>query len=224
MKKIIPVLLIAAVLLLFGCTYGQPVQNQSGDIVQPDGSTLKADGTMVKPDGTMVKPDGTMVAPDGTLTQPDGTMVKPDGTMVEPEQAQNSDSGNDSMAGDEAVMKKSSYEPFTKAKFDAAKASGKKIFLNFYANWCPICVQQEPIIAQAFETAQVQNAELVGFRVNYRDSDTDSDEETLASQYGISYQHSHVYLSETGEALYKRIGETYANADEAAAKITQTGV
>lgn len=224
MKKIILVLALISVLLLAGCTNGQPVTNQpGGDVIQPDGSILKADGTMVKPDGTMVKPDGTMIKPDGTMVKPDGTMILPDGTMVAPEQTQNNDSPSDSAADDGVMMKKSSYEPFTKEKFEAAKASGKKIFLNFYADWCPICGQQEPIVVQSFESEQVNNAELIGFRVNYRDNQTDSDEEALASQYGISYQHSHVLLSETGEVLYKRIGESYANAGEAAEKITQTG-
>ena len=204
MKKIVLFLALASVLVLAGCTNGQPGasnQNSNGDTVQQD-------GTIVKPDGTMVKPDGTMVKPDGTMVKPDGTMILPDGTMVEP---------NDSGSPGTSRTLGSLYQPFSKAEYEAAKASGKKIFLDFYANWCPICKAQEPNVEGAF--SDWQNAEIVGFRVNYNDSQTDSDEQALARQFNVTYQHTYVFVDSSEEVLLRQSGATWG-ASEIRNKLT----
>lgn len=176
MKNFLIIGLVLFSLIIAGCV--QPQQKNSGEKILADGTIEKADGTMIKPDGTMVKPDGTMV-------KPDGTMIKPDGTVIEP----SNNSG-------EAMVKTSSYTPFTQAEYDKAKSEGKIIFLEFYANWCPICKTQEPQIEAAFP--QIKNEKIIGFRVNYNDSDTDNDEKDLAREFGITYQHTHVILNSTG--------------------------
>jgi len=81
---------------------------------------------------------------------------------------------------------------FTKTDYDAAIASNKLVVLYFYANWCPLCKVEFPIIQEAFNELTTDKA--IGFRVNYKDSDTDKDEENLARQYGIPYQHTKVFV------------------------------
>lgn len=214
MNKTAVFFFLIGALLLVGCT--QQANSDSQTTVLEDGTMVKPDGTMIKPDGTMIKPDGTMVKPDGTMVKPDGTIVNPDGTMIEPD---NSTANSDSnptpapIAGAESI-----YEPFSQAAFEAARDSEKKIFLNFYANWCPICKAAEPKVVDAF--SQCNNSEIVGFRVNYNDNQTDSDELALAQAHNVTYQHTYVYLEADGQTvLFKQLGANWS-ASELASQLS----
>lgn len=118
----------------------------------------------------------------------------------------NDSGGTKTAAGEDGRMASaSSYATFTKAAFDAAKSDGRAIFLEFYANWCPSCAQQKPVNEAAFADASMPPG-ISGFQVNYKDSDTDSDEEALAREFGISYQHTRVVLDSSGRQVYKATG------------------
>lgn len=93
------------------------------------------------------------------------------------------------------------YVPFTQSGYDKARSEGKVIFLEFYANWCPVCARQEPKIEEAF--ASINYSDVTGFRVNYKDSDTDDDERNMAKEFGIVYQHTHVILDPSGNVVSK---------------------
>ena len=92
------------------------------------------------------------------------------------------------LAGTEATK----YLDFNKVDYENALKEKKKILLYFYANWCPICKREQPETFAAFN--EINDPDLIGFRVNYRDSDTDADEEALAKKFGVSYQHTKVIL------------------------------
>lgn len=94
------------------------------------------------------------------------------------------------LAGTESTK----YLEFNKADYEKALKEKKKILLYFYANWCPICRAEQPETFAAFN--EINDPDLIGFRVNYRDSGTDSDEEALAKEFGVSYQHTKVLLKE----------------------------
>lgn len=104
------------------------------------------------------------------------------------------------LAGD-----KSPFIEFNKADYDTAKAEGKIIVLDFYANWCPICRAEAPDIEEGFD--QVNNPQVIGFRVNYNDTETDDVEKALAQEYGVTYQHTKVILKD-GKAVLKN-GEVW---------------
>lgn len=176
MKGLI-VLGIGLLLLMAGCV------NQSA-------STDIADTMMEKPTDTMMKEDGGAMEKDddAMMENSDGTMVKDDETMMEK-------NGNAMMA------KGIEYQPFSKAAYDAAKADGKIIFLEFYANWCPTCKAQHPALVEGLGDISSEN--LVAFQVNYKDSETDADETELAKQYNIILQHTHVVTNAAGETLLK---------------------
>jgi thiol-disulfide isomerase/thioredoxin len=82
---------------------------------------------------------------------------------------------------------------FTKADYEHAKASDKLVMLYFYATWCPICTKETAnALFPAFN--ELTDERVVGFRVNYNDSDTDADERALAREFGVGYQHTKVFL------------------------------
>ena len=97
------------------------------------------------------------------------------------------------------------YKPFTVAEYEKARSEGKVIFLEFYANWCPYCTQQKPVNESAFESPSMPK-NVAGFQVNYKDSDTDADEEAVAREFGISYQHTRVILKADGSVSHKSTG------------------
>ncbi len=98
-----------------------------------------------------------------------------------------------------AGSEKTKYLDFNKADYDKALKENKKILLYFYANWCPICKLEQPKTFAAFN--EINDENLIGFRVNFRDSDTDSDEEKLAEEFGVSYQHTKIILKDGKQVL-----------------------
>ena len=91
------------------------------------------------------------------------------------------------------------YLSFTKADYQKALKEGKVIFLDFYANWCPVCRAEAPEIHAGFD--MLDNDQIVGFRVNFNDSETDEDEKALAKEFEIPYQHTKVILQNGKEIL-----------------------
>lgn len=86
----------------------------------------------------------------------------------------------------------SPFLEFNKSDYEKALASDKIILLDFYANWCPICRAEEPEIYAGFDSLITDK--LIGFRVNFNDSDTDSDEKQLAKDFNVPYQHTKIFL------------------------------
>lgn len=91
------------------------------------------------------------------------------------------------LAGDSAPLL-----DFTKADFDEALKSDKLMVLYFFANWCPICRVEFPKAQAAFD--ELTSDQVLGFRVNFNDNQTDADEVALARQHGIAYQHTKVFI------------------------------
>ncbi|OGH58887.1 MAG: hypothetical protein A2725_04020 [Candidatus Magasanikbacteria bacterium RIFCSPHIGHO2_01_FULL_33_34] len=89
---------------------------------------------------------------------------------------------------------------FNKSDYEKAIASDKVVILYFYASWCPICQAEFPKMQQAFDSLSTDK--VVGFRVNYNDSDTDDYEKNLARQFGVPYQHTKIFIK-NGERVLK---------------------
>jgi len=81
---------------------------------------------------------------------------------------------------------------FNGADYNRALGEGRTILLYFFANWCPICRVEFQDTEAAFR--ELSEPDVIGFRVNYNDDDTDDDEESLARQFGVAYQHTKVIL------------------------------
>lgn len=89
---------------------------------------------------------------------------------------------------------------FTQADYDKAVASGNLVVLYFYASWCPICRAEFPVMQAAFN--QLSQPNVVGFRVNFNDPQTDEAEKALAREFGVAYQHTKVFVK-NGQRILK---------------------
>lgn len=117
-----------------------------------------------------------------------------------------------SASGNILAGTKTLFIDFNKEDYDKALSENRVIFLYFYANWCPICREEIKQTYAAFNG--LGNENVVGFQVNYKDSNTDKNEIELAKQFGITYQHTKVIIK-NGERILKDGNswnkETYIN-------------
>ncbi|MBI4122729.1 MAG: thioredoxin family protein [Parcubacteria group bacterium] len=144
--------------------------------------------------------------------------VADDSTRMENEQdAMPAQGGSASggMAEDDVMMEDDSFSfsgaviagssapllDFNQPDYEKAGASDKLVVLYFYANWCPICKEEvENALYPAF--SELSRSDVVGFRVNYNDNQTDDDERALAREFGVAYQHTKVFIK-NGERVLK---------------------
>lgn len=90
---------------------------------------------------------------------------------------------------------------FNEMDYEEAINSDKLVVLYFFANWCPTCKKENAeALLPAFN--ELQNDKVVGFRVNYKDNQTDKKEEELAREFGVAYQHTKVFLK-NGQRVLK---------------------
>ncbi len=102
------------------------------------------------------------------------------------------DAGPIQFSGTVLAGSKAKLIEFNKADYDKAVVSGNLVVLYFYANWCPICKAEFPKMQAAFN--ELSSDRVVAFRVNFKDNETSAEEEALARQFGVPYQHTKVFL------------------------------
>lgn len=186
MKRIAIAVALLAVLALVvvGCT-------------SEENSMMKEDSMMEETfDDTMMVEEDVMMESDEMMEEED-VMMKED-SMMEDENMMTSDEMmlENVLAGESSSL----YLEFNKKSYEKALADNKVILLDFYAKWCPTCKKEQPEIIAAFNKLDKEN--IVGFRVNYKDGDTDDYEVALAKEFGIAYQHTKVIIV-NGERVLK---------------------
>lgn len=169
--NLITISLILVLLVLAGCT----AQTQNTDIIEKKDSdnavTDKDDSSMIKKTDEVTKKEDNEVMSEKST----------------------------SYAGRVLAGKTTPYIEFNEQDYNKALSENKIILLNFYANWCPICKAEEPKAFAAFSELKLEN--VVAFRVNYKDSQTDSAEESLAQKFQVPYQHTKVIIKDGKQVL-----------------------
>ena len=152
-------------------------------------SRAQAEG-MEKEGERMMEKNGEMMREgDEAMTEKDNMMMKGDATGK-----------NLQFSGKFLVNTNGSdILEYTKADYDKAVSAGKLVVLYFYANWCPICKAEYPHMEKAFMSPLSSN--VVGFRVNYKDNETSSEEEDIAREFGVVYQHTKVFVKDGKRVL-----------------------
>ena len=97
----------------------------------------------------------------------------------------------------------SPYYRFDKAHFENSLQQGKIIFLDFHADWCPICQSEKPDILAAFN--ELDNENVVGYQVHYNDKYTTEDDKEMAKKYGITYQHTKIIIGKDGKVALRSL-------------------
>ncbi|MCH8004002.1 MAG: thioredoxin family protein [Nanoarchaeota archaeon] len=97
----------------------------------------------------------------------------------------------------------SKYYRFDKAHYEQSLQEGKVIFLDFHANWCPICAREKPRILAAFN--ELNNADIVGYEVHFNDDETTKDDIEMAKKYGITNQYTKVIIDKSDNIALKTL-------------------
>lgn len=179
MKKINYILVLLPVFSVFllGCA-------------QSETDAMEKKDAMAEKDNSMMEKDASAMTKEGDAMEKNAESMEKEDAMMEKSYAGKVLAGTGS----------TKYLEFNKADYDKALKENKKILLYFYANWCPLCKKEQPEIFAAFN--ELNNSDLIGFRVNYKDGDDDEFERALAKEFGIGYQHTKVILK-GGERILK---------------------
>lgn len=97
------------------------------------------------------------------------------------------------------------YIRYSKEDFDKARSENKIIYLYFYATWCPICKSERPSIFAAFDEMNYDN--VVGFEVHFNDDKTNQEDEDIARELGIAYQHTSIIFDKNGNEEYRSLSK-----------------
>jgi len=97
----------------------------------------------------------------------------------------------------------SKYYRFDKTHYEKSIQDGKVIFLDFHADWCPICAREKPIILSAFN--ELNNADIVGYQVHFNDGKTTKDDKDMAKKYGITNQYTKLIVDQNGKVVLRTL-------------------
>lgn len=90
-------------------------------------------------------------------------------------------------------------KPFDQATFQALQAAGKPILIDVYADWCPTCKAQEPIVSELLTRPQF--AGYTRLKVNF---DTQKDVRRI---FGVSQQSTFIVFR-GGKEVGRSTGDT----------------
>lgn len=182
-----------ALLAVVGILY---VMNSNSEQQQPE----TAQAEMMKEDtDTMMEGEEGMEDTDAMMEKDDTMMPDEAETMMEDEEYSDS-----MMEKEDAMMEgEGMYVTYSAEAFE--EAADKKRVYFFHASWCPTCrTADEEFTSQSAEIP----ADVVVFKINY------DEEATLKDEYGVTSQHTFVYVDESGNEIAKWNGGDIAELQE----------
>ena len=93
--------------------------------------------------------------------------------------------------------------PFDQATFDRLRANGDPVLIDVYADWCPTCKQQAPIVAALMASPEFKDFTVL--KVNY---DTQKD---VRVKLGVAQQSTFIVFRGTRE-IARSTGDTGRNS------------
>lgn len=184
--------LIALVLVAGGVIYFQ--SNRPDEVMEKDGQPAK--NSSEENLGGQVMEEDSMMSEDNM--EGDEQMMDEDDSMMEDEMMME---GDLSISGKVIAGTSAKLVEFNQADYEAALKTDKLVVLYYYANWCPVCREEtQNALYPAFD--ELGNDNVIGFRVNYNDNETDNNEKDLAREHGVAYQHTKVFVK-NGERILK---------------------
>jgi thioredoxin 1 len=91
--------------------------------------------------------------------------------------------------------------PFSQQIFEQLQAEGQPVLVDVYADWCPVCLRQEAVLAPMLDEPAL--ARLVMLRLNF---DT---QQAALKRLGVNRQ-STLLLFDEGREIGRVLGETDA--------------
>jgi thiol-disulfide isomerase/thioredoxin len=99
---------------------------------------------------------------------------------------------------------KSQFLEFNSKDYQKALDENKTIVLYFFSNWCPICHKSLPNRLAVFN--KLQDSQVVGFKVDYADANTERAETLLAQELKVTSQ-STTLIIKNGREVFRFIGD-----------------
>jgi len=100
-------------------------------------------------------------------------------------------------------------QPFTQATFDQLQNQGQPILVFIYANWCPTCRTQEPIVAKLLKQEAYQG--ITGLRVDF------DQQKNVVKAFNVVMQ-STLIVFKSGKEVGRTTGDTSEAGIEALLK------
>lgn len=138
-------------------------------------------------------------------------------------QAQTSTDTSNTLKGDTIELGKA--KDFTLVDLNGNKVSlsdfrGKKVFLNFWATWCPPCKAEMPEIEKVYQETKDSDFVILAVEIgepldtvkpfisknNYNFKVLLDQDQSVASAYGISAIPTSFFIDEEGNIISKRVG------------------
>ncbi len=191
---VIAVVIIAAGALL---VYNNSQKKDTDTMMESDSMMMENDHMDTMED-TMESSESMM---EGDAMMEETSMMEKEDAMMESSESMMMEKDTLSFSGTVLAGSATKLYDYTEADYTKAVASDKLVVLYFYANWCPTCKEEVAnALYPAFNDMNAKN--VVAFRVNYNDNETDDSEKELAREFGVAYQHTKVFVK-NGERVLK---------------------
>ncbi len=165
-----------------------------GTIVTTSGSVnFKNGSTIILKNEESIWSDGSIM--EKSMLGHEGEVTEQSGDMIE----------NNASSSNTTRLQKiaNNYYRYDPIAYQEALADKKTVFLDFHANWCPVCNAERPGILEG--TNSINYTDVIGFEVHYNDNETKDFDNDLIKQFQVAYQHTKIIINKNGKTTLKTL-------------------